>query len=266
MIFRDLIDNTTRVATANAPALLTAFGVVGTVTTSILAGKASFEAYEKIALEREEQLDALATREERDAYEMSKTDKIKLVYPLYIPAVVTGTMTVSAIILAHRVSSKRAAVIAAAYALNEGKLEEYQTKVKEKLGIKDEQTVRDEIAQDHINEEYEDGEVIFSPLDGKVLIRDDYSGRFFWSSIEEINKAVNEINMEIITADYETLSNFYRAIGLTPVSTSDYVGWNTRNRLELSWSTCTTPDGKTPVHSFEFVNPPVLEPGANASF
>lgn len=252
-------------ASNNAPALLTAFGAVGSVTTAVLAGKASFEACQKIS-------DELTVRNaKRDASEpyiktLSKTDAVKLVWPLYIAAVSSGVVTIGAIVLAHRVSSRRAAVIAAAYALNEGKLEEYQDKVKEKFGIKKEKETRDEIAQDAVDEYYDSNEVIFSPTDGKVLIRDEYSGRFFWSSIPEIDNAVNMANQEMLLNNSVSLSEFYDSIGLPHVSTSDYVGWNTRNRVEIDWSTCTTPDKTRAVHSFAFVNEPVMNPGANASF
>lgn len=251
-------------ASSNAPALLTAFGAVGAVGTAILAGKASFEAAGNI---REATIDNnLDIEEGEDLVLLTRQEQFKLVWPLYVPAVTSGVFTVSAIVLAHRVSSKRAAVIAAAYALNEGKLEEYQEKVKEKFGVKKETEVRDEIAQDRVDHDYHEGTVIFSPLDGKVLIRDEYSGRFFWSSIEEVNKAVNEANQELLINNSVTLSEFYDTLGLEHVSTSDYVGWNTRNRVEVNWSTCTTPDKSKAVHSFEFVNEPMLNPGSNASF
>lgn len=266
MIFRDLFQSGVRMANANAPALLTAFGTVGVVTTAVLTGKASYEAAKKIASHESA---ANAKREAgADRVALTKTEKVKLVWPLYIGAVSSGAVTCAAVVLAHRVSSRRAAALAAAYALSEGRLEEYQDKVKEKFGIKKEKETRDELAQDRVNRDYDDGQIIFSPTAGKVMIRDDYSGRFFWSTVEKVNQAVNEINREIIQSvtGAQTVSDLYDILELDHVSTSDYFGWNIDTPLEISWSTTTTPDGSTAVHVFEFVNTPIMNPGSNASF
>lgn len=262
MIFRDLIQTGARMANANAPALLTAFGAVGTVTTAVLAGKASFEAARRI-----DEAQRYHNLEEK-SHDFTKTEKVKLVWPLYIPAAVSGTTTVGAIILSHRVSSRRAAALAAAYALSEGRLEEYQDKVKEKFGIKKEKEARDEIVQQRVTKDHESGLYSFDPSAGKVWIKDAYSGRPFLGSIEDVNRAVNEINREIINSvgSSASLSDFYDLVGLEHVSTSDYFGWNTDELCEIDWSTATTPDGRIAVHVFEFVNPPVLNPDRRSSF
>lgn len=245
----------------NAPAILTAFGAVGVVGTAVLTAKASFEAADRIR-EAENKI-RLEPREP-----LTKSEKIKLVWPLYIQATGSGVLSVGAIVMSHRISSRRAAVLAAAYAMNEKKLEEYQEKVKEKFGLAKEKDTRDEIVKDRVAREYQENQVVFHPLEGKVIIRDDYSGRYFWSTVEDVNRAVNEINHEIIMSinGSATVSDFYDILGLEHVSTSDHFGWNTNERLEIDWSTTTTPDGKTAVHSYEFVNPPIMNPGSNASF
>ena len=245
--------------TNHGPALLTAFGAAGVVGTAVLTAKATFTAAEDIRVENE-------SRDENGVDEMTTLECAKFVWPLYVQPVMTGSLSVAAIIMSHRISSRRAAVLAAAYALNEGKLEEYQEKIKEKLGVKKEKDARDEIKQDHVNREVESKQLIFSPLDGKVVIHEDYTDRFFYSSIDEINKAVNEINHEVLKEGSVRMSEFYDQLGLDHTSLSDYFGWNEQNRLEIDWSTCTTPDGKTPVHSFSYVIDPVMNPGSGAAF
>lgn len=259
-----LVKSGLQVVSKNGPAILTAFGAVGTITTAVLAAKASFEAAERIqkeTLERNVDVD-----DEDGIVFLTKTEKAKLVWPLYIGAISSGAFTCGAIIMAHRISARRAAVLAAAYALNEGKLEEYQQKIKEKFGIKEEKEARDELAQDRINRDHAGGTLIFNPLEGKHLMKDDYSGRYFYSTIEEVNRAVNEINAVILREDTATVSEFYDMLGLEHVSTSDFFGWNTNERLEVDWSTCTTPDKSQAVHVFEFVNPPIMNPGSRQSF
>lgn len=259
----------TRVAmnglTSNAPTILTAFGAVGVIGTAVLTAKASFEAAKKIS-------DAEFVRKQEDGFDaepFTKAEKIKLVWPLYIGAISSGAVSCAAIVLSHRISSRRAAVLAAAYALNESKLEEYQDKIKEKFGVKKEKEARDELAQEKVTHDIETGAAkIYDPSAGKVWIKDEYTGRYFQSTIEDINKAVNDINREIINSmgSSATLSAFYDLIELEHVSTSDHFGWNTNELCEIDWSTTTTPDGKVAVHVFEFVNPPILNPGDSHSF
>lgn len=257
--------------TNNSPAILTAFGAVGVVGTAVLTAKASFEAADRIreakleAAEEVVQEGGTITDESYSAL-LTTQDKVKLVWPLYISAVSSGVLSCGAIVMSHRISSRRAAMLAAAYALNESKLEEYQDKVKEKLGIKKEKDLREELTQDKVDRDYREGEVLLDPNGGKVLIREDYTGRFFWSNIETINRAVNEINATILKERSARISDFYDLIGLSHVSTSDYFGWTENERLELEWNTCTTPDGTMAVHSFEYVNHPVMNPEREATF
>ena len=264
MIFRDLIQNGSRLATENAPALLTAFGAVGTVTTAVLAAKGGFDAADIIRTHHKD-LNADWDPDEGDELVvLSKTEMLKLTWLCYLPAAATGVVTVSSIILAHTVSSRRAAVIAAAYALNENKLDEYQDKIKEKFGIKKENDAREEIVQDQVNRHAEG--IVFGGIEGKVIIHDEYSGRFFWSTVEEVNKAVNIVNREINQNNSATSSDFYDVLDLAHVTTSDEFGWNSAEALELVWTTCKTPNDGPAAHSFAFLSQPILRPWAAASF
>lgn len=245
----------------NAPALLTAFGAVGVVGTAVLTGRATFRAAEVI---REEQIDR--NIEANHNSPLTKTEKVKLVWPLYIGAVSSGVLSCGAIIMSHRISSRRAAMLAAAYALNEKKLEEYQEKVKEKLGIKKEKEARDEINQDQITRVADGGFEFANPLAGKVWIMEAYTGRPFLSTVETVKRAVNDINAEINDAGAVRLSDFYDELKIPHVSTSDYFGFTRENRLELDWTTGTSPNGDIAVHVFEYVNHPVMNPEREASF
>lgn len=255
-------------ATQNAPGILTIFGAAGVVTTAVLTGKASFQAADRIREAKLEKADVLTAQDGAilGPIELTKTEMVKEVWPLYIPAVITGTSSIAAIVMSHRISSRRAAVLAAAYALNQDKLEEYQDKIKEKLGLKKEEAVRAEIHQDRVIRAYESNEAIFSPVDGKVCIMEEYTGRYFWYTREGVENAVNQINALVNKEGSARLSDFYDLIGLSHVSTSDYYGFTTNDYLELHWDTSTTPDGATAVHTFEYVNHPVMNPEREAGF
>lgn len=254
------------VASKNSPAILTAFGAIGVVGTAILTAKATFEAAEKISeLTEERKRNAVG---EIEFNPLTRAEKIKLVWPLYIGAVSSGVLSCGAIVMSHRISSRRAAMLAAAYALNQDKLEEYQDKVKEKFGVKKEKEARDALAQDKVNRDFDETEVLLDRHDNLVLVREDYTGRFFWSTVERIDRAVNEINAHIYKEGSARLSEFYDLVGLSHVSTSDYFGWIKEEPMAIDWSTCTTPDGTQAVHSFEYTPHPIQDPEreANRSF
>jgi hypothetical protein len=240
----------------NAPAIFTAFGAVGVVGTAVLTARATFEAGDRL---REQQYQK--NLEENMVVEIPKFEKVKLVWLLYLPPATTGVLSIAAIVLSHRISSKRAAVLAAAYALNEGKLEEYQEKVREKFGDKKAKEVESAVNQEQINRISDAGFQWADPTAGKVWIVEAWTGAPFLSTIETVNKAVNEVNNECIREGYVRLSEFYDAIGLKHTQASDQFGFNRHEQLELSWDTGTSPDGSIPVHVFQYVNHPVLDPG-----
>jgi hypothetical protein len=216
----------------NSPVILTAIGVTGAVTTAYLAARASFKAAEILA-ENEMSNDPLEFRE-----------KAELTWTLYLPAVTTGLLTVVCIISANRISSRRAAALAAAYSLMDRTFSEYREKIIEKLGEKKEQAARDEIAQERLDRDPVGKREIIVTGTGNVLCYDAYTGRYFTSDMESIRKAQNDINEQIIHDHNASLSDFYEKIGLATTQVSEEVGWNLDKMLELSFSTGLSDDGR----------------------
>lgn len=231
----------------NSPTILTGIGVIGAVGTAVLTGNASLKAADIL---REEKLTKIPDGETVDSLDglLSKTECVKIVWKLYIPPVATGILTISAIILANRISLKRAAALAAAYSLSEKRIAEYKNKVTETLGIKKEQAIQDAIAQDQVNRNPindQQKEIVFiGNKSGEVLCFDSLSARYFTSSVEEIKNAENKINFQILHNDYATLTDFFNLIGLHQTQFSEEVGWNTDALLEIKLSTTLADDSK----------------------
>lgn len=224
-----------KVVSDNATAILTGVGVVGTVATAVLTGRASFKAASIIAGEEEAHI------LDPDWPEISKKGKVVLVWPLYLPAIGTGTATITAIIFANRISSKRMAALAAAYGLSEKAFGEYKDKALQHLGINKEQELKDELAQDKVNLKPPQGQTIIIG-EGEVLCFDAITGRYFKSSMEKIRQAENKVNYEIIHHHAASLSSFYDEIGLPCTSYSDDVGWNVDNLIEVTYTSVLADD------------------------
>lgn len=233
----------------HSTAILTAVGVVGTVTTAVLTGRAAFKASQIIDAKRKWDVwyrgpeSALEVDDRIDLpSELSTKEKAELTWKLYIPAVGAGATTIGAIIFANRIGAKRTVAMAAAYGLSDRKFSEYKEKVKEKLGDTKETKIVDEIAQDRVNNKPPERVVIIGS--GDVLCFDASTGRYFMCTHEKIQKAQNEVNREIINHSTCSLSTFYDMIGLPPTRYSNDVGWNMNHHLEIVHSLTMSPDDR----------------------
>lgn len=237
-----------RVAVDNSPAILTAVGVTGTVTTAIFASKASFKAADIIReMESEE-----GTPEDPKQRLVERT---KATWQLYIPAVGVGTATIACIVFANQIGTRRAAAMAAAYSMSEKAFTEYREKIVEKIGETKEQEARDEIAQERVERNPLGSQVIVMN-DREVLCFDQYTGRYFNSTMETIKQAQNRINYRMIRENYASLNDFYDYIGLEWVPTGDDLGWNSDQMLEISFTTVLS-DDQRPCIAIDFHTVPV---------
>lgn len=228
----------------NSPLILTVFGVAGVATTAVLASKATLKA------------DAVLNNEDTDPhYVRTKRETFELVWKLYIPAVLSGTLTCGAIIAANRIGTRRTAAMAAGLAITERAYDEYREKVVEEIGKNKEAKVRDAVHQDRVNKDIEQGKIVFG--DDDHLCKDAWSGRYFKSNMEEIKAAQNHVNYQINNGHGgASLSELYNWLGLEPTKESDNVGWNSDELLEISFSTVLNNKNK-PVLVMDFPVQPI---------
>ena len=234
--------------------ILTGVGVGGTVATAILTGRASFKAADIIA--KEKAIVNMAVEENRDPVTLSKTEMFKMTWLLYLPPVAAGVLTITSIIYANKISSKKIAALAVAGGISERALQEYKEKVVEKLGERQGQKIRDEIAQDRVTKNPPNSREIMIVGNGEVLFFDQLTGRYFQSTVEDVKRAENKVNYELIHFMSCSLSHFYDEIGLPPTTYTDQVGWNLDNKMEVVFSTVMSADNR-PCIAIDFTKPPV---------
>lgn len=221
---RSILRSTQKLAADNAPAIMTGIGVTGVVLTAFFTGSATVKAV-RIVDELNIQNDPIPTQKEIFA----------ATWKLYVPAAATSILTVSSIVLAQRISNRRATALAAAYSLTEKALFEYKEKVAEHLGAKKEEALRDEIAQDRLNANPVSRSEVIMTGATEVLCYEANTGRYFMSSVETIKQAENKINHTLIHDMYVSLSDFYDLIGLAPTTYSNDVGWTSDKLLEVEF-------------------------------
>ena len=91
---------------------------------------------------------------------------------------------------------------------------------------------------------------------GEVLCFDILSGRYFQSSADEIRKAENTANFEILNFMHCSLSKFYDEIGLPATGFSDTIGFNTNRRCQVRFSTQMSSDDR-PCLAIDFLEDPI---------
>lgn len=220
--------------TKHSPEILTGIGIAGMVTTTILAVKATPKAL-KIIEEK---------KNDEGVEELTVKETVKATWKCYIPATVTGAASVACLVGASSVNARRNAALATAYKLSETALAEYRDKVIETVGEKKEHLIREKVDKERIDKNpVSKNEVIITER-GNTLCYESTSGRYFKSDIEQIKKAINEINRIMLLDMYVSLNEFYDELGLDHTSVGDYLGWNIDDRnIEPDFSSHIADDG-----------------------
>ena len=212
--FKDVKISTSK----HAPAILTGLGIAGMITTTILAVKATPKALELLE----------EAKDELEVDELTPVETVKAAWKPYIPAAVTGVVSVGCLIGASSVSARRFTALSTAYKLSTSALSEYKEKVVETIGEKKEQAIRDKVAQKKVdNNPVNDNEVIVLG-DGDVKFLEPVSMRYFYSDIERVRKVINDLNYRLTVGmeEYISLTEFYDEVGLSRTQASDDLGWN----------------------------------------
>lgn len=199
----------------HSPEILTGIGIAGMIATTISAVKATPKA-----------LRLIDEKEIQENNRLTTAEVVLTTWKCYIPAAVTGALSVACLIGASAVSLKRNAALATAYTISETALKDYREKAVEVVGEKKEQAIRDAIAKDKLAGNPVDDKQIVMTGSGDTLCYDVLSGRYFKSDIEKIRKAINDLNRDMLSEQYVSLNDLYYAIGLPDIKLGNDLGWN----------------------------------------
>ena len=214
----------------NASTILTTIGGVGVVATSILAVKATPKA-----------LQSLEQAKEEKGEELTKMEQVKVVGPAYIPAILMATTTIACIFGANVLNQRQQAALMSAYALVDNSYKEYKNKLKELYG----EEAHNNIVNSIMVEKAEEVGITAESLCANTCLTDDescgdpvlfyeeWSGRYFESTIEQVIVAQYHINRNFVLRGYVTLNELYEFLGLETTDYDNTVGWAVED--ELYW-------------------------------
>lgn len=220
----------------HSPEILTGFGIAGMITSTALAVKATPKALQLIE----------EAKKEKDTDVLPPVDTVKVCWKCYIPAAVTGTVSIACLIGASSVHIKRNAALATAYKLSETALTEYREQVVETIGEKKEQQVREKVSQKQLEKYPVNPSEVYITGEGDTLFLEPLSKRYFKSDIEKIRKIENILNKQMIhdICGSVSLNEFYDELGLERTDIGDILGWNTEHLIEIDITPGMTPNEK----------------------
>lgn len=251
----------------NSPAILSGFALAGVVGTAFFTAKAGPKAYRAIEAEKQAREEERIKASDSSAYaaeklaelppvELTPWETTKLCWKFYIPAGLTMLGTGVCIISAQKINSNRLSALATALSLSETARKELEEKVSEKFGANKLERIKDDIAQDNVSRSDANCEFVYRTGHGDTLFKDEWSGRYFYSSKEYIDRVVNDLNYRLLGGEYWiSLNEWYMDLGIPPLRQGEEIGWDLHHvgMIEVNHRHCEwTDDGKTPCALLEY--------------
>ena len=233
-------------AKKHSPEILIGMGIAGAASSVIFAVKATPKAM--FLLEEK--------RQELGVEKLEAKEIIKTAAPVYIPTAVSFGVSVACIVGASSVNARRNAALTAAYTLSESTLRTYRDKVLETVGEDKEREIRQKAAIEQQQKTPEPQTLVVSGAAGQLKCFDSLSGRYFVSTKNEIDKAVNEFNRQLRDDMRISLNDWYDLIGLDTNKLGDMLGWDIeRGYVETCYASRLDEDG-LPCLVVNYVEPP----------
>lgn len=206
----------------NSATILTVAAAAGVITTSVLSAKAAIKASR-----------VLTHKEEKKGEKLTLEETISAVWTIYIPPVVAGMSTIACMFGANILNQRQQASLASAYALVDNSYKEYKAKLKELYGEEAHNNIIDAIAAKKCEDVYISAGGLESAYNQEIesdteprLFYDEYSGRYFESTIEKVLLAEYHLNRNYILRGFARLNDFYEFLGLEQTDYDEAVGWD----------------------------------------
>lgn len=203
----------------NGSTILTYAGGVGVVATSVMAVKATPKALYLLEQAREEK-----------GEDLTKMETVRVAGSVYIPSIIMGISTIACMFGANVMNKRQQAALMSAYAMLDNSYKEYKNKVQELYGQDADRMVKDSIAKD----KYERADIVVD--DGMRLFYDEFSGRYFESTTEDVIRAEYDLNRELASHGGVYLNRFYELLGIDETEAGKTLGWSSGILSEMYWA------------------------------
>lgn len=232
------------------PEILAVLGLVGMSATVGLAIYSTVKAVKEVEmLEVKKREEVKAPAEE---VKVSKQEIAKTVGKYYVPVFVLGCASAFCFLRSNKLYASKFVTVAAAYKLSEKNLLEFRDKAREVLGPKEEKKVNDALAQARTDANPPDENAIVYTGNGETLCREELTGRYFRSSRQAIDSAINRLNYVAMSNMWTSVNDLFDEIELDEVALGNDMGWGPeKGMIEPVYSSALTKNG-TPILVVDF--------------
>lgn len=190
---------------------------------------------------------ALSVRADRQMQEwdidefkrLTKEQRIKVYAKIYAPPAIAILATGACVLGAHSISVKRESSLLLAYEGTRQVYDRYRASVQDRLGPEEK-----EIAEKAASKAQPIPRETIIYGEGDCLFYDAYSGRYFKSTVNKIDRVVNELNYTLLREMCVSLNEFYAGIGLEGISLGGQLGWNEQRQIEVHYGSRVTDEGR----------------------
>lgn len=236
-----------------SPEIMVVAGVVGVVTSTVMACKATTKVNDILEETRKQVddvhnvLDSDAITEEEYNNDDAKKD-LAIIYTqtgvklikLYAPSVIVGALSITGILASHKILKKRNVALTAAYATIDRSFKEYRGRVVERFGKELDRELRYNIKAQEIEEKTvdKDGNETVEKKTISVVDPNMYSdyarifdnGSMGWTKDPEYNLMFlklqqNQANDRLRAQGYLFLNDVYDMLGIPRTKAGQIVGW-----------------------------------------
>ena len=236
-----------------SPEIMVVAGVVGVVTSTVMACKATTKVNDILEETRKQVddvhnvLDSDVVSEDEYTNDDAKKD-LAIIYTqtgvklikLYAPSVLVGALSITGILASHKILKKRNVALTAAYATIDRSFKEYRGRVIERLGKELDRELRYNIKAQEIEEKTvdKDGNETIEKKTISVVDPNMYSdyarifdnGSMGWTKDPEYNLMFlklqqNQANDRLRAQGYLFLNDVYDMLGIPRTKAGQIVGW-----------------------------------------
>lgn len=202
----------------NAPLIFSILGIGGVFATGFFGIRAGMKA--------EQILEELEYPEDIEKKELLKL-QAKATWRCYVWTVLSAIAATGCIIASHKLSVKQISTLTALGAGGAAKLNEYRQKVREMIGVEEEEKLYEEVKAksqwaitpnlpDNIDEDNSDEPVLFF---------ESHSERYFRQKPSVVSSAIYHLNRNFIGKGQQSYNDFCEFLGIDGIDGGDEEGW-----------------------------------------
>lgn len=205
----------------NMPTILSIGAAVGVVVSNILTNKASIKATLKV--------DELEKKKHR---ELTFTEEVKAVAPIYAPSIVVGAATIGCIFGSNFLNKKQLVALAGAMSILQANFKRYRTEVVNEVGEEKEENIwkksKANVSSDKLYKTISEQESKFVDTTGLTFFIDSLTDEGFYTDKATVESAILKLNRKLQMSNHQTvtLNEFRDDLDLHPTNFGNIVGWS----------------------------------------